>query len=331
MRKIRRILVAVKDPRKTSAAVRKAAKLARTLDAKLELFHAITEAVALDVLAFNNTGLDSFKKSRHAKVLKSLEAMAARLQKGGVNASAGAEWDYPSHEAVIRRARSSDADLVVAEQHAGHHAAPWLLKYTDWELLRQCPVPVLLVKSRRAWRSPGVLAAIDPAHAFAKTAGLDDEILRSAAALSEATGGALHVLHAYTPSIIGMDPAGLSMANATEYIVENAHKHAQAGLTRALRSARIEPVPAKNCHLAGYHAVDAIPAVARENHCDIVVMGALSRSGLKRALIGNTAERLLEDLRCDVLVVKPPRFATHVAAKPRGPKYIVLMQPSGMT
>ncbi len=45
--------------------------------------------------------------------------------------------------------------------------------------------------------------------------------------------------------------------------------------------------------------------MARKIHSDIVVMGAISRTGIKRFLIGNTAERIIDDLSCDVLVVKP--------------------------
>jgi len=44
----------------------------------------------------------------------------------------------------------------------------------------------------------------------------------------------------------------------------------------------------------------------------MVVMGAVSRSGLKSAFIANTAERVLDRLQCDVLVGKPLRFATRV-------------------
>jgi universal stress protein E len=41
----------------------------------------------------------------------------------------------------------------------------------------------------------------------------------------------------------------------------------------------------------------------------VMVMGALSRRGLKRAFIGSTAEDVLEHLPCDALIVKPPDFA----------------------
>ena len=47
-------------------------------------------------------------------------------------------------------------------------------------------------------------------------------------------------------------------------------------------------------------------------------MGALSRSGLQRVFIGNTAERILGSLACDVLVVKPANSRRSVAHETRG-------------
>jgi universal stress protein E len=61
-----------------------------------------------------------------------------------------------------------------------------------------------------------------------------------------------------------------------------------------------------------------LPRVARETHAGVVVMGAVSRTGLKKLFIGNTAERVLADLPCDVLVVKPGAFREHVAPERRG-------------
>jgi universal stress protein E len=59
---------------------------------------------------------------------------------------------------------------------------------------------------------------------------------------------------------------------------------------------------------------------------DLVVMGAVSRSGLKRVFIGNTAERVLNDLPCDVLVVKPAHFEKGVKKDVRGMR-VVAPQP----
>jgi universal stress protein E len=325
MRPIRRILVAVKDTHaKTSPAIVKAARLARALGAQLELFHAISEALVVDVLSLGDQNLDQLEKAERARHLKRLEAAAAPLRRSGLHVTTSAEWDHPAHEALVRHATRTHADLIVAERHARRHVAPWFLRFTDWELLRQSPVPVLLIKSAREYASPKVLAAVDPSHAFAKTAKLDKEILRTASAISSALRGQIHAVHAYVPSIIGMNPAELSAPNATARIAGEAEVQAKRRLDGALRAARNIKLPPKRRHVLARHAVDAIPELARELRVDLVVMGALSRSGLKRVFIGNTAERLLDDLACDLLIVKPPSFASRVARKSRGPHLLAL-------
>jgi len=55
--------------------------------------------------------------------------------------------------------------------------------------------------------------------------------------------------------------------------------------------------------------VQVLPRVAADLRADIVVLGAISRRGLKRVFIGSTAEDVLEKLPCDALIVKTPNFA----------------------
>jgi universal stress protein E len=322
---IRRILVAVKDVRsRSSGTLRKAAKLARALDAKLELFHAIAEPVVLDSPVLANQSAEKFETRERLRYLKRLESLAAPLRRNGLEVSTAVDWDYPAHEALIRRARHARADLIIAERHVSRHVAPWLLRYTDWELLRQSPVPVLLIKTSRQYDSPKVLAAIDPQHAFAKTARLDDEILGLGARICTGTRGQLHAVHAYVPNLLGMSPKELSAPDASFKISTHAATLAKAKFDKALRKSRLGKLSPARRHLVVSHAVDAIPTLARKLGCDLVVMGAISRSGLKRLAIGNTAERLLDDLPCDLLIVKPPGFVTSVGTRPRGPQLIFI-------
>ncbi|HWL63219.1 MAG TPA: universal stress protein [Steroidobacteraceae bacterium] len=325
---IRRILLAVKNPRQRAfPALAKAAALAQALGAQLELFHAISGPVAVD--AFSEDAIRKYEDGQRALHLRRLEAMATPLRQRGLAVTTAAEWDYPSYEAVIRHARRSRADLIVVGRHEGRHVARWLLRYSDWELLRQSPVPVLLVKKARPYRSPAILAAVDPSHAFAKTAQLDGAILEAGSAISGATGGALHVLHAYVPTIDDISQGQLRQPNASQLIVDHAAKQAERRLEKTLRGAKVE-VKAARRHVLAMHPVDAIPQLARRLGCDIVVMGALARSGLKGLFIGNTAERLFDDLNCDLLVVKPPGFKSQVAPGIRGPELYFPLPPSAM-
>lgn len=322
--RIRRILVAVKSVHgRTSPVLRKTAQLARALGAQVELFHAISEPLAVDALAFAGQGVNRFEAAQRARYLKRLEAMAAPLRHTGLTVSVAAEWDFPAHEAVVRRARRMGADLIVAERHGGRHVAPWILRYTDWELLRQSPVPVLLVKTRRAYEGIKVLAAIDPSHAFAKTARLDDDILRIAARVSAAGRGQLHAVHAFVPTLGDIPAAELTLPDAPARIVRGAEGAAEARFAKALRAVRLGKLPRGRLHLVARHPVDAIPLVVKAHGIDIVVMG-LVRNGFKGLFIGNTAEQLLDDLACDLLIVKPPGFHSRVPAQARGPQLVSL-------
>lgn len=42
----------------------------------------------------------------------------------------------------------------------------------------------------------------------------------------------------------------------------------------------------------------------KSSNANLLVIGALSRNFLERAIVGNTAEKILEDCPCDVLVMK---------------------------
>jgi universal stress protein E len=326
MRPIRRILVCIKDPKaKSLPALAKAAQLARATGATLELFHAISDAVFIDALGGADRSLGEFEARSTERYVGQLESLAAPLRRRGIKVSTCADWDYPIFEAIVRRAAAIKADLIVAERHATRHVAPWLLRFTDWELLRLSPVPVLLVKSPRPYRRPVILAAIDPTHAFAKPARLDEQILRHAQYLSDSLHGNVHAMHAYVPVPVGMASAELITPNVSVQIEANVRANAQAEFDRALKGSGIGRA---RRHLIATHPSGAIGIVAERTRSSIVVMGAVSRSGLKGVFIGNTAEKVLDELTCDVLVVKPMRFASQVARARRGARVVATPLPA---
>ncbi|MGH8316713.1 MAG: universal stress protein [Steroidobacteraceae bacterium] len=322
MSPIRRILVAIKDPwRRSLPEVRKAAQLARALGARVQLFHALSDPLYIDAAEAVGVSLVNLERSEHARAAKRLETLARRVEKAGIRTEAAVEWDFPPHEAVIRAARRFGANLIVAERHATSHHLPWLLRFTDFELLRLAPVPVLLVKTRHAYDHPAILAAVDPSHAYSKPLKLDREILGCATQIAEALRGSLHTVFAYDPVPVAAMESGLPLGETTEAIAAASEARARKALARALNGASI---PDSRRHLVPQHPIDAIECAAGEIDCGIVVMGAISRSGLKRLVLGNTAERVFDDLHCDVLVLKPKRFASRVPRASRGPQLITL-------
>ena len=301
-----RILYAVKstDPRHESGLV-KVARLARSCDAQLELFHAISTPLFLPERVGDESIADLKRDTLELHILR-LEKLAARARRLGLKVSCSAAWDYPPHEAILRRAADIGANLIVAQCHVGKGSGR-LMRLTDWELLKTSAIPVLLLHSSTPYRRPAVLAAVDPGHAHGKPADLDGSILANGRAIAAALGGRLHVVHANQPPLLGI-------AYETPFTVEDLWTHGRKTFEKFMARQDIAP----RCrHLVDGDPSRVVPRVARETGAKIVVMGAVSRSGLKRLFIGNTAERLLSRLTADVLVVRPAQFHSRVSRRPR--------------
>jgi len=315
----RRVLFAIRNPEaRQQAGLAKAIQVARALGASLELFHAITESLFIELGQFKDDAVDKLRERVEGEARIRLVRLCAVARKHGVEAGYSVEWDYPPHEAVVRRAAAIGADLIIAECHKGARTRPWLIHLTDWELLRISPLPVLLLKSGKPYRRPLVLAAVDPAHAHAKPGELDNRILDSAAELGKGLRGALHIMHANYPSIVGLavDTAAKRAAASWSTLSYEELKEQERLAFEVFRES--VGVRRTRAHLVDGNPATGIPRLAGKLRAGIVVMGALSRSGLQRVFIGNTAERVLNSLPCDVLVVKPGNVAPRVAREIRG-------------
>lgn len=318
MARIRCILVGVKDLEARSwPAVTKAAQLARACGAHLELFHAIATPLYAELSVQT---LEALEQELEQRARRGLESIAERLRRHGVDVSVCVEWDAPVYEAIVRRGRHIGADLIVVSRYRGRRAARGLLRLTDWELLRLSPMPVLIVKNPYAYRRPAVLVAVDPRHAFAKPAQLDKVILRMGRSLSERLNGSLHAVHAYAPVPLLAAPADTMSSSAYERMIRDVARSARVGFERALRGTRIART---RRYLVATDPASGILEAARQSHSAIVVMGAISRTGFRRLLIGNTAERILDKLKSDVLVVKPAKFSDRVPRVVQGPRILL--------
>ena len=315
---IRHILVGIRDVRRAPGGeVRKAAALARAARATVELFHAIDEPDP--ERSFPETAtrdeVDEHRVAMVEKYQRRLERLAHDPSLRGVSVRCTASWDYPPHAAIIRRALAAHSDLVIASTRGRRFGARLLLRNTDWELIRHCPVPLLIVKSPRAYRRPRVLAAVDPFHAHARPADLDARLLETGGAMARLLHGSLQVFHAYWP-LVTVQPVVAATAPLVMPPPEADDSHTQQVMRAIGELADKAGVPRNRCHIRMGEVADQLSAFARRSRTAVVVMGAVSRSAIKRFFIGNAAERTLDRLNCDVLVVKPRGFRSGVERAP---------------
>ena len=313
--RMRRILVAIGDwHRPPRAQLRKAVELARLYNARVELFHALT-------FPFGNsvpTGTAALYAASHLEALtkraqQRLGSLAKSPLLADLQVTTHVTSDYPIHEAIIRRAMSTSVDLVVIGIHRHSAAARLFLTNTDWELIRQCPCPLLLVKSTRRYARSAVLTAVDPFHTHAKPANLDTRLLQAGAEIARQVQASLHLFHAYLPwvNLVPMPGAPFPIDPSPE--VEAAHRQLILGKLSPL--AKRFGITPRATHLSMGPVPEELAATVRRIHAAMVVMGAVSRSALRRLFIGHTAEAVLDKLPCDILLIKPKTFRTTVSLR----------------
>jgi universal stress protein E len=180
----------------------------------------------------------------------------------------------------------------------------------DMHLLRKCPCPVWLTHPGEKAQYNRVLAAVDfdPEVPDPVVDQLNREILQLAALQASADHAELHIVHAWSA------PGEISLRVWSEEpdqpdTVETIRATHEAGL-----EALAEQIPmlAPKLHFVRGRADKEIPAVARQEAVDLVVMGTVARTGIAGLLIGNTAEAIINQLTCSLLAVKPEGFETPV-------------------
>jgi universal stress protein E len=320
-----RILIVVDPTTAEQPAVERGFALARQLRCGVELFICHYDSRLTGNRLFAGTDRAQLRRNDLEHQLGYLRNLAAEHATEADVVALRVVWDTPLAEGIIRECLRSEPRMVIKDTH--HHSAVerTLFTNTDWHLVRDCPVPLLLVKPGGN-PQPRIIAAVDPMHEHEKPASLDDRILDQAAALTTALNGELHVYHGYdaTPAIaragaLAMTPVPLPVQELTHKVEA---EHAQAfdelladrGVVQSQR------------HMLSGAVFELLPSLARRLGADMVVMGAISRSRLQQAVVGSTAERVLEHLPCDLMIIKPDGFRSEVTYKAQAPDFETLLE-----
>jgi universal stress protein E len=146
---------------------------------------------------------------------------------------------------------------------------------------------------------------------------LDHRILDFTKKLAQDVKGRIHVVHVLDPA-----PAAATLAAATapeaaglgagqhEDLLEQIAKERRELFLRLLDS---ESIDTSQARIDRGKPDDTLIACATDLGADLVVLGAVSRSRLRSVFIGHTAERVLDRLPCDLIVVKPQGFRADIA------------------
>ena len=241
-----------------------------------------------------------------------LDLIVASIQQAGVPVSSKVLFGSPFLE-IIREVLRGGYDLVMiaAEGRTGLKEA--LFGSTTMHLMRQCPCPVWVTKPDQPKQLKHILAAVDPSLPNEEQNALNLKIMDLATSLAHRERGELLVIHTWSYNLESHVQSGrvkVPQNKIDEWGRGVRDKHRRL-LGELLQLYDLENLMHQVYLLKG-EAGRLIPALAAANEIELIVMGTVSRTGIAGLLIGNTAEKVLRQVDCSVLTIKPEGFITPV-------------------
>ncbi|MCY1267935.1 Universal stress protein E [compost metagenome] len=299
--KLQHLLVVIDPTRDDQPALSRARWIAERSGARLSLL-ACDYSPALDnALLVAQRDLERARQNQQAERQAWLERIAGPLRHDGIDTSCHTLWGKPLYRQIIGHVEQHRPDLVLKSTSRHGLLKRLFLTNTDWQLIRHCPQPLWLVHQGE-WSGQRLCTALDPLHESDKPAALDHRLIGISREFEQRLGLQAHYLHSYValPQTLAFDTELLT--NFDDYARRTREHHRQAFDNLLAQYPQIDRATA---FFEEGFAEEVIPAFVRSHAIDLLLMGAVARGQLDNALIGQTAERVLEEVECDLLVVKP--------------------------
>ena len=295
MKKVKNILVVMDLPRQRQMAMHRGIALARDLGAHLHL------AAFVHHEMYDQK--DVFETHQRRAVREALEHererwLRDRVKDAGLAAgdvTIEVVWEKDIHEWVKQACDEGRYDLVLK---SAHNSKTLVHTPTDWHLLRDCPVPVLIATSSKWPAKARVLAAVDPTRKDRNHRKLNMKVVETAQAFAETHDAEVH---------IGWTVAAPEVLSDLDVIDPEKYR-TQLVETMKPRLEEIADqfgIPHERIHIHKGKPGVALSGLAAKLKAELIVLGTIARKGVSGMVVGNTAEKVLTAARCDIITVKP--------------------------
>jgi universal stress protein E len=307
MERFRKILVYANTHRRKNHALDRAGVLARRTGAVLKVVDVVEALPSLPVnyIAAGEPLGETVAKEKQERLQRVVEPLRADGIQVETEVLAGNAFTE-----IVKEVMRNGHDLVF--KTADRDGSTRIFGSTAGQLIRNCPCPVWIVKPTADYHGPRVLAAIDPLSSAESADELNSTIVDLARAVAAFEGGELHIVHSwrapYEETLSQSDSIG--KADLDEY-VKDIREKVRTAFTDFINQFGFK-LTGRRKHVLRGDPGTIIPRFAAAKRFDLLVMGTTAQAGDAGVLIGDSAERILGQVGCSVLVVKPGAFRSPV-------------------
>ncbi|MEM6159271.1 universal stress protein UspE [Erwinia sp. P6884] len=308
MVKYQHILVAIDPQQDDQPALRRAVYLNQRLGGRITAFLPIYD------FSYEMTTLlspDERITMRQGVISQRTEWIREQAQSyldAGVNIDIKVIWHNRPFEAIIQEVIEGRHDLLLKMAHQHDRLQAVVFTPTDWHLLRKCPCPVWMVKDQ-PWPEGGkAVVAVNLASEEPHHDPLNAKLVRETQELATMVNHTeVHLVGAYPVTPINI---AIELPDFDPSVYNDAIRGQHLLAMKALRQKF--GIDEKFTHVDKGLPEEVIPDLADHLDAGVVVLGTIGRTGLSAAFLGNTAEQVIDHLRCDLLAIKPDGFTSPV-------------------
>lgn len=280
---IKHILVATDFSTRSDRAIRRATLLAKQLEASLTLAHVVDDDQPPHLIEIHVNACNQVL-TENARTITNFDGVATNMKIVTGDAYSG----------LLRAAEECSADLIVVGPHR-RSIRDVFVGTTAERTVAHSTVPVLMAAGIPSALYDRALVALD----------LNDasKLVAQFASNAEFLDGAdVIALHSFDdPGRGRMERTMLQPKFTQEYVqgIENEARESFRAYVKenGLPAARQRVLPMKGT------AARTILEVAQEEHASLIIVGTTQPTGVKRFVVGSTAEDVLSDADRDVLVI----------------------------
>jgi len=291
------IVVALDTSELSEGAIPYAVSLAKATGARLSFVTVWEGGERALISSLPDVASDIFKRGEEYYE-NYLQGIAKKVRAQGVDTEAEVRTGEPDEE-ILALVNQRKAGMLVIASHGRSGLSRWWYGSVAAKLVREAPVPTLIVGPKALESGPGagairrILVPLDGSE-------MAEQALPPAGKLATGLGAEVHLAEAvrWVSQAFIYGVPEVTIAQVDEDLEAAARTYLAQARKKLPKETKVE------AHIMRGMPADALIDLVADKEIDLVVMASHARSGLARIALGSVADRMVQG-KAPVLLIRP--------------------------
>jgi universal stress protein E len=211
-------------------------------------------------------------------------------------------WHPHVYESVIETACAENINLIIKSMKYDPVVISPVFTPLDWHLIRKSVYPVLLVSESNV-HYENIVTAVNTGFEDRNHHHLNEKLTECADEIADIFHSKVHLVNAYPPSPEPISKSSPQFSyNMLSQAIKNHHHQAMDMFGERFS------IAAQHRHVIEGEPHVVLPSIIKSVGAQLLIIGSVGKAGIAAKSIGQSAEFIIDNVKCDVLAIKPDGF-----------------------